>query len=92
MTTLDHLASLEDNIIRAVHTLEGERFYDHSAGLIETVRVLKHYQRIAETMLAAQTGLPALLNRTEAERAYARNDWYRFPDRPVAGTTENSTD
>lgn len=76
----EYLETLEANLYAAVHTLEGERYYQFSAGMVELVRQAKHYQRIAESLLASQTGLPLELNHAEFNRASSERDWFRFPE------------
>lgn len=78
--SIKYLEELEDNVIEAVKILEGERYWDYSHGLMELVRQAKHYQRIAETVLAGHVGRNSEVNREEFERANTDRDWYRYPD------------
>jgi hypothetical protein len=80
--SVEFLDSLEGNVYAAIKTLEGERYYDYSSGLAELVRTCKHYQRIAESVLATHTGLPRELNESEVARSNNERDWYRFPEPP----------
>lgn len=77
----EYLEDLEANTIEAVRTLEGERYWDYSWGLMELVRQAKHYQRIAESLLAGHTGLSLDANQGEFNRANNQRDWYRYPER-----------
>lgn len=86
----EYLEDLESNAIEAVRTLEGERYWDYSWGLMELVRQAKHYQRIAESLLAGHTGLKLDDNQAEFNRANSERDWFRYPDerRPVRPSAE----
>lgn len=86
----EYLEDLEANAIEAVRTLEGERYWDYSWGLMELVKQAKHYQRIAESLLAGHTGLPLDENQAEFNRANEHRDWFRYPERerPVRPVAE----
>lgn len=86
----EYLEDLEANAIEAVRTLEGERYWDYSWGLMELVKQAKHYQRIAESLLAGHTGLDLDTNQAEFNRANNERDWFRFPERerPVRPAAE----
>ena len=77
--SVEYLEDLEKNAIEAVRTLEGERYWDYSWGLMELVRQAKHYQRIAESVLGAHCGLKLDANHEEFERANVNRDWFRYP-------------
>jgi hypothetical protein len=77
----EYLEDLERDVIQAVRTLEGERYYEFSWSLMEIIRQAKHYQRIAESLLAGHTGLKLEANQAEFNRAHSECDWFRYPEK-----------
>ncbi len=80
--SVEYLEGLEEDVIEAVRTLESERYYEFTWALMETIHQAKHYQRIAESLLAGHTGLDLTANQTEFNRANNQRDWFRFPEKP----------
>jgi hypothetical protein len=73
----EFLDGLEAEVYAAIRILEKERYSEHTWALAEMVRQAKHYQRIAETVLAGHVGLPSGPNEAEFKRANEARDWFR---------------
>lgn len=76
----DWLEDLEVNALAAIRTLEKERYYEFSFGLIELIKQAKHYQQLTESMLSGYVGVPREVNEDNLKRARDTNDWYRYGD------------
>lgn len=77
--TVPYLESLEENAWQAARTLEGERYYEFTHGLMELVSQAKHYQRIAESLLGQHCGAVTYeQNKVNSDTANKNNDWYRY--------------
>lgn len=78
MSTVQHMRELEADLLSAAATLERERYYDFTWSIQEFIRSAKHYQQIAESLLAHTTSTTYEQNTENLEKARANNDWYSY--------------
>lgn len=76
MSELSYEMRLEINLRKAIETLEKERYYHFSWGLLEMLKVAKHNQRLLQSLLDQHSGTPGVVCDARLEEAHAQDTWY----------------
>lgn len=71
-----YMRDLEENVYAAIETLEKERYYEFSRGLLELIHQAKHYQGIGMSLLDTHCGVPSAETNKRFEEARTNKDWY----------------
>lgn len=75
MASREYMEALEENLHEVIRTLEGERYFQFTRGLLELLDCAKHSHRNERFMLDGVVGVPLDESQARWREAIDNNTW-----------------